>query len=143
MDYFLSTAFVLVTIVAQNTNLPAEFYQLPEEMRERATLIIKGTYGRERTPCQFLPDGSRRWFLDSLINVKTVYRGRVGRKFISINTAMLPKSEHVSSKLEQDHSYLVLLRPSAEKMKMIRTRQGIMFWDSLRDEEIVAIVELK
>lgn len=143
MNNLLLSATLLMVLTPPDKNLPAEFYQLPAEVRERATLIIKGAYGQGRTPCQFLRDGSRRWFLDSWINVKQVYRGQVGRKFININTAMLPTSQHVSSKLEQDHSYLVLLRPGAQKMKMIATRQGITFWDSLRDDEIVAIVELK
>lgn len=142
MTDIFSTAVLLLALSPQAQDLPKELSQVPQEIRGRATIIVKGTFGRGRTPCFFRPDGMREWFIDSWIQVKRIYRGKVGHKFIRINPAMLPKGEHISSQLEQDHSYLVLLRPSAEKLKMIGTRQGISFWDALRGEEIIAIIPL-
>jgi len=90
-----------------------------------------------------MADGSRRWFLDSWFDIKKVYRGAVGSKLIRINPAMLPKSGYVKERLEREGKYLVLLRPSGEKMKWIRSREGISFWEALKDDEVVAIVEIR
>ena len=90
-----------------------------------------------------MPDGSREWFLYSWFNIKRVYRGEVGNKSIGINTAMMPASDYVSKELKRDHNYLVLLRPDEKKLKKIKTKEGLIFWDALRGEEIIAIVKLR
>ena len=143
MNYFLSMTMLLLTLAPQHQKLPGEFYRIPEQLRESATLIISGKFAEGRTPCIFMADGSRVWFLDSWFNIKSVYRGQVGKKSIRINTAMLPKSVYVNQRLERDHNYLVLLRPNSESMERIKTAEGIGFRHALHDEEIIAIVELK
>jgi len=114
-----------------------------EEVREKATVIFTGTYGWGRGPCQFLPDGTRRWALEPYFNVKRVYRGEVGGKTIHINTMVSPKVNDVSAKLVVGRDYLVLLRPNEESMKVIKAGQYVPVWDALEGEEIIAIVELK
>ena len=136
-------AIVLVTLAPQNQNLPEEYYRIPEQLRGSATVVITGTFGQGRTPCMFRPDGTRVWFIDSWFSVKKVYQGVVKNRFVRVNTAMLPDSEYVSKDLERDHDYLVLLRPDKETMQAMKTKEGIRFWDSLHDDEIIAIVELK
>ena len=144
MYHLFSMALLLLIFLPRtqtNQGLPAEFYQIPEPIRGRATVIVSGRYGRGRSPCLFMPDGTRRWFLDSWFDVKKVYRGEVGSQLIRVNTAMLPKTGYVKERLEREGEYLVLLRPGVEKMKRIRTREGVSFWDALKGEEIIAIVE--
>ena len=145
MSHLYSMAILLLMFLppSQNNQLPAKFYRIPEPIRDRATIIVSGRYGQGRTPCVFMPDGSRRWFLDSWFDIKKVYRGEVGSKFIRVNTAMLPKSEYVKEGLEREGEYLVLLRPNSEKMKQIRTRGGVSFLEAVKEEEIIAIVELR
>jgi hypothetical protein len=143
MNHLLSMAMLLMTLVPQSQKLPEEFYKLPERVRERATIVIMGTFGRGRTPCMLRPDGTRVWAIDSWFNVKSVYCGRVGHQNIRINTAMLPDSQYISKELEVEHKYLVLLRPDEKAVRAIKTAAGLSFWDSLHDEEILAIVELK
>ena len=142
MNYLFSLVALLTMLVPQNKTLPDEFYQLPESIRENATLIVSGTYGQGRTPCMFMPDGTRRWGIDSWFSIKRVYRGQVSGRLIRINSMMLPKTGYVSGGLERDHKYLVLLRPGKEKMQRIKTGEAT-YWDALHDEEIIAIVELK
>ena len=89
------------------------------------------------------PDGTRVWGLTSWVSVHRVYRGVVRTKSIGINSSMLPKSEYVNQGLEAKREYLMLLRPREESMKKIKAGEDIRFWDALREEEIVAIVELK
>ena len=141
MNYLFSLA-LLAMLVPPNQKLPDEFYRLPESIREKATLIVSGTYGQGRTPCMFMPDGSRRWGIDSWFSIKRVYRGEVSGRLVRINSMMLPRTGHVSEDLEQGHKYLVLLRPAEETMKRIKTGEA-NYWDALHDEEIIAIVELK
>jgi hypothetical protein len=90
-----------------------------------------------------MPDGSRRWALESRFHVTKVYRGKVGGKSIHIKSGRLPKTKDVSEQLEVGHKYLVLLRPGDESLKLIEAGGHVPFWDALRDEEIVTIVELK
>ena len=141
--YQLFSMAVLITMLSpQKPNLPGEFYQLPESVREQATLIVSGTYGRGRTPCILRSDGTRVWGLDSWITVKRVYRGRVGSRSLSIKARLSP-APYVSEELALKREYLVLLRPGAEKLKKIQTKEGITFWDAIQDDEIIAIVASK
>ena len=139
----LFSIVLLLVLVPQHQKLPNEFPELPEEMREKATVIFSGTYGEGRGFCQFLPDGTRRWALEPYFNVKRVYMGKVGGKTIHINTRVSPKINDVSTKLELGRNYLVLLRPNEESMKVIAAGEYVPVWDALYGEEIIAIVELK
>ena len=142
MTHLLAIA-LLFTLVPPGQNLPDAFYQLPEEVREKATVIVTGTYGEGRSPCIFMPDGSRIWALESWFNVKKVYRGEVGGKSISINSRVSPKINNVSVKLEVGRDYLVLLRPNEKSMKVIKAGEYVPVWDAVSLSEIVAIVELR
>jgi len=143
MNHLLSMAMLLAMLVPQHQNLPDAFHQLPEQVREKATIIVTGTYAEGRSPCIFMPDGSRRWALESWFRINKVYRGKVGGKSISINRSMLPKAKEVSAKLEVGRKYLVLLRPSSESLRVLGAGEYVPVWDALHDEEIIAIVELK
>jgi len=142
MNRLISMVLLLV-LVPQNQTLPDAFHELPQEVREKATVIFTGTYGEGRGFCQFLPDGTRRWALEPYFNVKRVYLGRVGGKTIHINTRVSPKINDVSKKLELGRNYLVLLRPNEESMKVIAAGEYVPVWDAPHGEEIIAIVELK
>lgn len=142
MNYLIPLAMLSLILVPRNQELPEEFYQLPEPVRAETTIIIAGTFAQGRSPCIFMPDGSRRWALEFWFNVTKVYRGEVGGKSVDINSGWAPKKD-VSEKLEVGHKYLVLLRPGDESLRRIKAGRRVPFWDALRDEEIVAIVELR
>lgn len=133
---------MLLTLFApqQQQNLPDAYYELPEQVRKRATLIVTGTYGEGRSPCIFMPDGSRVWYLISSIQITKVYRGEARtRNVIYLNKSSLPEGVQ----LTRDHKYLLLLRPSEESMNAIKEGKYVPVWHVLHDEEIIAIVELK
>ena len=142
MNHLFAIVLALM-LVPQPQKLPDAFHQLPEEVREKATVIFTGTYNEGRGPCQFLPDGTRRWALVPRFDVKRVYRGELGGKTIHINSRVSPKINDVSVKLEVGRDYLVLLRPNHESMKAIKAGDYVPVWDALKGEELVAIVELK
>ena len=142
MNYLFSFALLLM-LVPPGQGLPNAFHQLPEQVREKATVIVTGTYGEGRSPCIFMPDGSRIWALESWLNVKKVYRGNVGGKTIQINSRVSPTINGVSAKLEVGRDYLVLLRPNEASMKVIKAGEYVPVWDALRGEEILAIVKLR
>ncbi len=143
MTHLFSFVALLLMLLPQNQQLPDAFHQLPEQMREKATVVFTGTYGERRGPCMFLADGTRRWALEPWFNVKKVYRGEVGGKAIQINSRVSPKINDVSVKLEVGRDYLVLLRPNEESMKVIKAGEYVPVWDALHGEEIIAIVKLK
>jgi hypothetical protein len=143
MNYLISLAMLLLIPVPQNQKSPEEFYQIPEHVRAEATIIVTGTYAQGRSPCIFMPDGSRRWALENWFRIKKVYKGKVGGKSIHINSAMLPKTEEVSEKLEVGRDYLVLLRPNEKSMEMIRAGEHVSVFNAMRGEEIISIVEIK
>ena len=138
----LFSMLLLLLLVPQNQNSPAAFHQLPEQVKEKATVIVAGTYAEGRSPCIFMPDGTRIWALLSWFNVKKVYRGEVGGKTIHVNSSVSPIVNKQSG-LAVGRDYLVLLRPNAESLKAIKEGEHLPFWKALDGDEIVAIVELK
>jgi hypothetical protein len=142
MNHLLPVVLLLI-LVPQNQKLPHAFQKLPEDVRNKATVIFTGTYGEGRSPCIFRGDGTRIWALEPYFNVKRVYRGEVGGKTILINSRVSPKLNDVSVKLELGREYLVMLRPNEESMKVIKAGEYAPVWDAPSGEEIVAIVKLK
>ena len=140
MTQLLAIAMLLTLLAPQKQNLPDAFYELPEQVREQATLIVTGTYAEGRTPCIFMSDGTRAWSMEALIQIKQVYRGEAGGKFVYLDWFDLL---HRGLRLKRDHTYLVLLRPNEKSTQLILKGEHVMFWDALDDEEIIAIVELK
>ena len=143
MTHFLGIAMLLTLLAPQQQNLPDAFYELPQQAREQATLIVTGTYGEGRSPCIFRPDGTRFWYLISSIQITKVYRGEVGGKFIYLNKSSFLETKADSVQLTRDHKYLLLLRPGTESMEAIKEGKYVPVWDALGGEEIIAIVELK
>ena len=140
MAHFLSLAMLILLLSPQKQNLPDAFYELPEQVREEATLIVTGTYSEGRSPCIFMADGMRAWAMEAFIRITKVYRGEAGGKTISLDWHDLHET---GVKLTRGHRYLVLLRPNTKSMKAIRAGEYVPFWDALDKEEILAIVELK
>jgi hypothetical protein len=134
---------LILVLPTDDPKLPGTFYRIPEQIREKATVVVAATFEKGRTPCMWRPDGTRVWAVDASFEIRTVYRGKIGSRFIRVNAAMLPKSEYVAKRLEVKREYLVLLQPGADKLKAINTKEGISFWDSLRNEEILAIIEIE
>jgi hypothetical protein len=143
MNHMLALALLLLVPVPQKQDLPAAFYQLPAEVREKAIIVATGTYSTGRGPCIFMPDGSRSWPLESWFQITKIYQGHVGGKFIYINPSMFPKDKYVSQKLELEREYLILLRPNDESQKVLKKGEHVSVWDAMNGEEIVAIVPLE
>jgi hypothetical protein len=141
MSTLLSTFALSMMLLQTDQRYPQEYYQLPEDTRNKATLIFRGTFGSGRTPCFFRPDGTRVWFKDSWFNVKQIYLGEVGRKSIRINTAMLPAN--FVAELKAGEEYLVLLHPDDASQSIIASDEGLTFQQSLRGDDIVAILKVK
>jgi hypothetical protein len=140
-NHLLSLAILLLMPVSQNQNLPDAYYRLPEQVREQATIIVTGTYALGRSPYVLMPDGTQVWARTSWFRIAKVYRGQVGGRSIPINTSMLPKTKYVSAELEVGREYLVLLRPNARSLKVLKAGEHIPVRDALRDEEIIAILQ--
>ena len=143
MNHLLSLAILLLMPVSQNQNLPDAYYKLPEQVREKATIIATGTYALGRSPYILMRDGTEVWARTSWFRITKVYRGKVGGRSIPINSSMLPKTKYVSAELEVGRDYLVLLRPSSKSLKVLKAGEYIPVRDALRDEEIIAIVGLE
>ena len=140
MTHLVAIAMLLTLLAPQKQDLPAAFYELPQEVREQATLIVTGTYAEGRSPCIFMPDGSRVWARESYIQIRKVYRGEAGGKTLYLDWGRL---HEINPELTHGHTYLVLLRPNMKSMKAIRAGEYLPFWEALDDEEIIAIVNLK
>jgi hypothetical protein len=140
MAYLLSIAILLALLAPPQQNFPDVFYELPEQVRGQATVIVTGTYAEGRSPCIWMADGIRMWAFESYIRIRKVYRGKAGGKTIYLDWNRLREN---GMKLTRGHKYLVLLRPNPDSMKAIQEGDYLPFWKSLHDEEIVAIVELK
>lgn len=143
MNQLLSLAILVLAPVSQNQNLPHAYYQLPEDIREQATVIATGRYGRGRSLYIWMRDGTQVFASTSWFQINKVYRGQVGGSSIYINSSRLPHTKYVSAELEVGREYLVLLRPKTKSLKVLKTGKTLPIRDDLHDEEILAIVELR
>ena len=143
MNQLLSLALLLLVPVSQNQKLPDAYYQLPQQIREQATIVATGKYGWGRTPYVWMRDGTQVFARTSWFQITKVYRGQVGGRSIYINSSMLPNTKYVSAKLAVGREYLVLLRPTTKSLKVLKTGESLPIRDDLHDEEILAIVELR
>ena len=143
MNQLLYLALLLVAPVSQNQKLPDAYYQLPQQIREQATIVATGKYSWGRTPYVWMRDGTQVFARTSWFQLTKVYRGQVRGRSIYINSSMLPNTKYVSPKLEVGREYLVLLRPTTKSLKVIKTGETLPIRDDLHDEEILAIVELR
>ncbi len=143
MIHLFSLAILLLAPVSRNQNLPHAYYQLPEQIRQRATVIATGKYFLGRSPYIWMRDGTEVWARTSWFRITKVYRGQVGGRSIYINSSMLPNTKYVSAKLEVGRQYLVLLRPGIKSLELLKAAEQLPVKDALREEEIIAIVELR
>jgi hypothetical protein len=143
MHALFSLAALLVILTPIDQKLPQEFYRLPAEMRKKATVIISGTYVKKAG----LKVQSGEVFYRPLLtgfNIKQTYRGKVGSGYIGISSLESEQTKQVKQGLKVGHNYLVLLRPSPESAKVIKTGEGSEYYgNALGGEEIIAIVELR
>jgi hypothetical protein len=141
----LHAAVLSLMLMSKNHNVPRELEAVPAEVRERATVALIGTYYTGRSPCQFLPNGDRRWYLLAGFRIEKLLIGNFLADYVGINQAMLPEDPLVEKNqdLLPGEKYLVLLRPSAESMKELHKPDPIFAMDnSLHGEEVVAIIPL-
>ena len=142
-----SQASVLVAVLglavlAAPPPLPEGFARLPAEMRARATVVVSGIFTSARGPCEFLPDGSRRWPLLRGFTTAKVYRGTVRVDYIGVTGAEGIGLEGERIVLVEGREYLLLLRPSKDSIQMLGRRVGsLSHRDALQPGEVVAIVE--
>ena len=71
-----------------------------------------GTYQTGRAPCEWLPDGSRRWAKTSGFNINKVIRGHLAVAYIEIAQE---KDLDIETGLQEGESYTVLLFLSTER----------------------------
>ena len=135
-------AMLVTLLVSQKQDLPDAFYQIPESVREQATLVVTGSYSEGRSPCILRPDGTRAWTMESELQITKVYRGKAG-KTIYLNWGSKLEGKPIKEMLTPGHKYLVLLRPNDESLQAIEAGKYVRAWDALTDDEILAIVELR
>jgi hypothetical protein len=122
--------------------LPEAYWRLPAEVRDRATVVVSGTYTTGRGPCEWLPHGGRRWRLLAGFVTTTVYRGSVRAKYIGVENPGRVGTEDHQLTLVEGRKYLLLLRPSKDSARMLqKAERGPGYWNVLSKDEIVAVVE--
>ena len=134
--------FALLAVNDITTTSRSKLDALPASVRDRATVIIAGELTRGRSSC--IPTdakGSHRWYRETSLEVQDVLRGKVAARYLQINEAMLPRNKYVRTSLADGETYLVLLRPSPDSMKIIDDHEGrFTYRTAMCTDEIVAIV---
>jgi hypothetical protein len=136
------SALLAVMTLETATPLPEGFARVPAEVRVRATVVVMGTFTSGRGPCEFLPDGSRRWPLLRGFETGAVYRGTVRADYIGVVDPVATGPAGEAIPLVEGASYLLLLRPSERSSRMLDEPTGSRNpRDALPAEDVVAIVE--
>ncbi len=134
---------LIVNPLFANSQMPAEISKAPRNLIKQANIIFSGTYTEGRSPCIFRPDGSRTWFLLEGFKIENIYKGKMTRNYIGIESEISAK-KHIPKYLIEGHSYLVLLKIDLSTQKKLeRNKDEYHYENVLGKEEIIAIVELK
>ncbi len=142
LSAFIFFMFIFQSLVASD-KLPPEFSSLPKNLVKSANVIFSGIYTEGRSPCVFRPDGTRAWFLLKGFKVENIYKGKIKRNYIGIESEIFAK-KHIPKYLVEGHSYLVLLKIDLSTQKKLeRNKDEYHYENVLGKEEIIAIVELK
>jgi len=113
-------------------NLALSIFTVVAAMAQ-APVIVKGTYTTGRGPCEWLPDGSRRWPLLRGFTIDTVYRGTVRARYVGLQQP---------AGLSEGTTYLVLLRPAPPALEHLADPDaGPGLRGALGVDEVVAVFE--
>jgi hypothetical protein len=118
--------------------------RLPEELWERATLIVAGRYEEGRSPCIWVGEDTRVWLRIQGFAITDRLRGEVRGDYVGIDLTEPPQTSYVCAEcLVPGREYLLLLRPSPESLRFLDTEDEALYWENvLGGEELLAIVEI-
>jgi hypothetical protein len=124
--------------------LPEAFLRLPADIRDKATLVLSGKYEVGRGPDEPLPNGGHRWARLQGFTVATVYRGSLRAEYVGLEFAYPPNTWADGLSLVPGRDYLLVLRPSDESWKVLRTPGRTHdYRDVLSKAEVLALVALR
>lgn len=132
----LLTIYLSICYSFMQNPLPAEYYEIPEATRNKATLVFRGEYFSSRKGT-VSPKGLRKWTPEYGFVVKETYAGIAANDTVSIpNLPQFKPGEQglMPQYMEQGKQYLVLLAP----LEMSNKRKSEIVF-----REIVAIKEIK
>lgn len=129
------------TATVRGENLPGAISELQPDLLKSSNIIFSGAFATGRSPCEELPDSSRRWFLTTGFGISQVYRGAVKSRYIEVHLDSFvtdPKLE-----LQEGENYFVLLKTKAETTNRLLVDEYLGFQDAILDDEVLAILSDK
>lgn len=122
---------------------PIEYQSIPQKTRSQATVIFAGTYFTSTGAHQKLPDGTIRWRVTSGFRVLTDYSGNIANERIEISPFLKKEDPWIATELEEGKLYLVLLKPQAESMEVIKDKdKSFSHLNLVSEAHILAIVQI-
>ncbi len=118
--------------------------RLPKELWERAAVILTGTYTEGRTPCIWVNEDERRWYLTRGFTITGTHRGKIRSPYVEVDLSTPAERPYVCEQcMVPGRHYLLLLRPSPHSMQFLDTDREALRWPNrLGSEEVLAIVEV-
>ncbi|QCW99172.1 hypothetical protein FGM00_03220 [Aggregatimonas sangjinii] len=112
----------------------------PFDNAEIIDIEFLGSYQTGRAPCEWLPDGSRRWAVTTGFNIQTSLQGDVKVAYIEIETQ---STQNLVVSLQEGELYKVCITLSAERFKMLKLGEEatiVHYQDPILIKEIRSIV---
>jgi len=118
--------------------------RIPEELWERATLIVSGRYEEGRSPCIWVGEDRRVWLLTQGFSITDRFRGEIRGDYVGIELPEPSQTPYLCADcLVPGREYLLLLRPSPASMRFLDTEyEAYHYYNTLGAEELLAIVEV-
>lgn len=101
---------------------------------------FKGEYVIGRGPCEWLPDGSRRWARTTGFKIIKLIKGDLKVTYVEISS--YDEKNHSLNQFEVRHEYFITINLSKERFQELELNKAntiMTYRNSIRNNEIVKI----
>ncbi len=137
-----SIFLILITLFTQSIMGQQTGNFSSKELKEKVNIKYIGEYYTGRDPCQYLPNGTRRWRYITGFKVKENVLGNIQVKNIEINPNY-NKDNGTDISLEVGKNYIISLILDKERIKILENKNTLFtHLNLITNEEIAEITEV-
>lgn len=130
----MKTLLLILTIFISQISI----HQEPTKMLE---IKLVGKYRTGRAPCQWLPDGSRRWVRTTGFEITKLIEANLKVTYLEINYDF---NKNSNIKLESGQEYVVTIKLSENRITELGLNKAntiMTYRNPIKNEEIIKIIK--
>jgi len=112
---------------------------MSQEIPKMIEIKFEGKYSTGRAPCEWLPDGSRRWRKTTGFEITKMIESNLKIAYVEINYVF---DENQGTQLKSGQEYLVTMKLTEERiteLKLDKANTIMTYWNPIKNDEIMKI----